>query len=102
MKIYWSASSTPELAGLPREEATKAWQACYLKGYKHWQTWLGFCIWILCTVLGRAIGEQFSHQIFIIGSRIACVAGGWLIFEHIYIRQVRPYLRQYIDQHYRE
>jgi hypothetical protein len=105
MKIYWSASSIPELAGLPREEARKAWRACYLKGYKHWQTWLGIFIALLCTFLGAAIGKEIilgGHNMHIIGSGIGCAVGGGMILSQIIVRQIRPYLRQYIDQHYRQ
>lgn len=107
MKIYWSASSIPELAGLPRVEARKAWLACYLKGYKHWQIWLGIFICVLSVFLGDAIGKNLSHQMSVIGIG-SCIGGciggfaGAMIFSQFFFRQLRPYFRQYIDQHYRQ
>jgi hypothetical protein len=44
--IYWSMSSVPELAGLPRKQAARLFAWAYPKVWSNWQVWGGFLLYV--------------------------------------------------------
>jgi hypothetical protein len=110
MLIYWTRSSIPELAALPKSERGRAWRACYFKAFRHWQTWFGLLVCGICAAAGHVIGGEFvtepaksssfrSVEYFadpkLIGAAIGGGIGGF-IYSQIAVHQVRPYLRLYL------
>jgi hypothetical protein len=92
MKIYWTISSIPEIAALPKAERAKIWRsACDQAPFN----WLGFLACGLCVGLGSLIGDQFQHGK--LGSALAAGIGG-LIFSQIAVRNAIPFILKAIEE----
>ncbi|HEX3872487.1 MAG TPA: hypothetical protein VHV77_18710 [Pirellulales bacterium] len=103
MRFYWTASTIPELAGLPPDEQKRLWKICNRLTFRHWQVWLVLILvapWVMgCAVLsdrlfqlagGGAEGDALRMFVNLLGAAM------WIgIFAQTQVAIARPYLRRH-------
>jgi len=94
MKIYWTLSSVPELASLPRKERGVIWRACYYRTFRQKNVWFGLIAGVICVGLGSSLGREFGHGS--VGETVGVMVGagiGCFIFFQVAIRAALPAIR---------
>lgn len=107
MKAYWTLESIPELTGLPLSEKQEAIKACRWLIFKHWKTWIAAGFIILIGIVGQlvglwigsALGNGWKYLLPMLGGLLGLLPGWIFFFSVTAIEQMRPHLREYIEQH---
>ncbi len=108
MKIYWSIADIPELKKLPPSKRSEVWKACYLKSFKHWQSWVGMLVLGLSSWLALKLFFYLLHLVsqwglllFLPGliAILAFIASVAFLISQNWFEQTRPHLRDYIENH---
>lgn len=98
MKVFFSDRSIPELADLPKEQREKIWQRCHPKGFRHWQTKVALCVYIVVYVCGSYVAvfaqpdEGFSWMLFAAGMLVIALGHVGLLSVHAHF--TRPHIRE--------
>src|SRR5438552_3139215 len=67
MQIYWTPKSLPELRDLEASLRRKVWRACWLRSFRHWQTWAAFVSQFVLILVGAFVGLVADGQLWILG-----------------------------------
>lgn len=97
MLFYWSYSSIPELARLPKAKRTEIQRECWKKAYRHWQAWAAVALVLLAPALGVYAFHEFMPPPYqAIGSIFLTCLGFFsgIFANHFVIRAAIPYVRQ--------
>ncbi len=99
MKIYWTLSSVPELAALPRVERGTIWRTCYPKGFRKARVWLALVVCGLCGGLGAGIGSYLGQSLIgaLTGAAIGGGIGGFILGQ-VATRALLPEIRSAVAQ----
>ena len=117
MQIYWTHKSIPELRDLKPRQRRKVWRACWLRPYRHWQTWVAFVGQFLVVLVGGLIGMVIDGDTWILGGHsptdlekftfpwgavllmnLGAVMSG-CAFWQFHLRLMRPELKRYLESH---
>ena len=106
MKVYWSLSSVPELAGLPAADQRRLWRQCSGPAFRCWQTWLALTLQLAGHLAGSLLGLYIwfpaaeTAAEFLPAFAATGLGGllgglpGCLVFGCVATAKVRPHLRQ--------
>jgi len=100
MRLYWSLSSIPELASLPKAERKRLWEASYRKIFRHWQIWIALVVSGLCCAVGGQVGKFIAGDsaiVFIVCVMIGGGTGGF-IFSQVATTFAIPYIREEVSR----
>lgn len=94
MQIYWTLKQVPELAGASRSERVRRWRAAYRRSFRHWETWAGLVVCVVCAEVGAALGDMLGTQPLggMVGTGIGGGVGG-LIFSQVVISVARRHYK---------
>src|SRR5258705_5860726 len=115
MQFYWTNKSYPELRDLTPAERRDVSHACWVRPFRHWQTWVAFLSQLIFAWLGLAVGslidgwgriwfgapatdlvEVHAPVATAILFMLGCIIGT-VIFTQVYGHMLRPYLKRYLE-----
>lgn len=95
MQIYWSLSSLPELASLPKSERKRVGRFGLRKAFRHWQTWAALAVSGICGGAGGQLGTFiFSSSGMIFLCLVLCGGIGGVVYGHVATKMAMPYIRE--------
>ncbi|MCH8978070.1 MAG: hypothetical protein IH945_02360 [Armatimonadetes bacterium] len=83
MKVYWSPSRIPELAGKEKHEVNEIWRAASLRSLRDLKTWLLVLPAVACGMIGGEFGR--------VGGTIGAVIGA-VVAAHWSMHLTRPHI----------
>lgn len=103
MKWYWSYKNIPEFEGLSERQKKVVWRKCFLNGL-NFRTFFTLAIGLCWLILSEELFEdsrafdQGILWILALSVRVLPAVAFFYLAVVVGIQQVRPYVRQYLEE----